>query len=147
MKSQVKMAVDRKLNRRDFLKFAVKGLAVLSAVLGLGELFEFIAHQNETVQPVEFNLGPAANYPSGSRTIIPDANTVLIHDTDGFHAISLTCTHLGCTVKPVNGGFACPCHNSRFDLEGNVVHGPAARPLPKWKVKENPDGSLILSKT
>ncbi len=38
MKSQVKMAVDMKLNRRDFLKLAVKVFAVSSAVLGLGEL-------------------------------------------------------------------------------------------------------------
>ncbi len=147
MKSQVEMAIDLQLNRRDFLKLTAKGFVVLSALLGLGELFEFIAHQNETEQPNEFNLGPAANYPLGSRTVIPDANAVLIHDRDGFHSISLTCTHLGCTVKPVEAGFACPCHNSRFDLEGNVVNGPAAKPLPKFKVKEKPDGSLILAKT
>jgi cytochrome b6-f complex iron-sulfur subunit len=146
MNSQVKMAVDRKLNRRDFLKLGVKAFALLSAVLGLGELWEFIAHQSETVQPNEFNLGPAANYPPGSRTVIPDANSILIHATDGFHAISLICTHLGCTVKAVEGGFACPCHNSRFDLEGNVVHGPAAKPLPKWKITQTKDGRLILSK-
>ncbi len=147
MKPQVKIAVDKMLGRRDFLKLGVKAFTVLSVVLGLGELWEFLAHQSETVQPDEFNLGPAANYPPGSRTVIPDANAVLIHAADGFQAISLTCTHLGCTVKPVEGGFACPCHNSRFDLEGNVVNGPAAKPLPKWKVLENPDGSLILSKT
>jgi len=147
MKSQVNMSIDMRLNRRDFLKFTVKALAILSVMLGLDELFEFLAHQNETVQPDEFNLGNAANYPLDTRTVILDANAVLIHDKDGFHAISLTCTHLGCTVKPVEGGFACPCHNSRFDQQGNVIHGPASRPLPNLKVKETPDGILILSKT
>jgi nitrite reductase/ring-hydroxylating ferredoxin subunit len=44
-------------------------------------------------------------------------------------ALSLACTHLGCRVAGVPGGFACPCHGSRFDAAGGPVAGPARSAL------------------
>ncbi len=51
-------------------------------------------------------------------------------------ALSLTCTHLGCRVTPVSSdGFACPCHGSRFDSDGNLVNGPARSPLHRVRLE------------
>ncbi|WP_413160782.1 FAD-dependent oxidoreductase [Capilliphycus salinus ALCB114379] len=50
-------------------------------------------------------------------------------------AISLTCTHQGCTVKRAEDGrFHCPCHGSIFESNGQVVSGPAERNLAQFKV-------------
>jgi Rieske Fe-S protein len=140
------MALPTSINRRDFLKLAGKGFLVLSGILGAGGLAGYVTYQDQAVPPAELDLGAASNYPTGSRTLIPEANAILIHAPDGFRALSLTCTHLGCTVKQVAGGFACPCHNSQFDANGKVMHGPATKPLTALKVKEEPNGSLLLSR-
>jgi Rieske Fe-S protein len=47
-------------------------------------------------------------------------------------AVSRVCTHEGCTVNlPASAGATldCPCHGSRFRTTGQVVNGPASRPL------------------
>ncbi|HYL07973.1 MAG TPA: ubiquinol-cytochrome c reductase iron-sulfur subunit [Candidatus Udaeobacter sp.] len=60
------------------------------------------------------------------------------------------CSHLGCSVNFVPAGsvpnhpdtsFDCPCHGSRFHIDGTVLHGPAPVPLSNlsWKQTDNPN--------
>src|SRR2546421_624470 len=62
-------------------------------------------------------------------------------------AIAITCPHLGCSYGLDTGGkrFLCPCHGSTFNLEGQVLHGPAVNPLSHltWRRGDQPDVVLV----
>jgi isorenieratene synthase len=67
---------------------------------------------------------------------------------DKREAISLTCTHQGCTVHPnEQGEFHCPCHGAVFDQEGRVIQGPATRDLPRFKVTKQQSEQVQLVAT
>ncbi len=132
------------LTRRDFLKITTTTLLTISGALGVGALFRFLDYQTELPVKTEFDLGPAANYPIGSRSNVPDVPALLIHNQNGFSALSLVCTHLGCTVEQKDSGFECPCHGSRYDANGNVLRGPALKALRALRVEVNSNGNLIL---
>ena len=55
-----------------------------------------------------------------------------VRDPQGrLHAVGLTCTHLGCrlTWNTAETSWDCGCHGSRFDTDGNILNGPAVKPL------------------
>ncbi|HKZ44157.1 MAG TPA: Rieske (2Fe-2S) protein [Anaerolineales bacterium] len=132
------------INRREFLRITSRVFLTISGLLGLGMLTRFLGYQSETgIQP-EVDLGLASDYPVGSRTHLPDIPAVLNHSQSGFTALSLTCTHLGCTLEQVNEAFSCPCHGSHFEKNGMVLRGPAAKGLEKLRVELNDAGHLIL---
>jgi glycine/D-amino acid oxidase-like deaminating enzyme/nitrite reductase/ring-hydroxylating ferredoxin subunit len=77
---------------------------------------------------------PAGELKIGEGAVVSlDGKTVAaFRDEDGqLHAISATCTHLACQVSfnEAERSWDCPCHGSRFDIEGQVLQGPAIRGL------------------
>ena len=56
-------------------------------------------------------------------------------DAGQLHVVDTTCTHLGCEVNwnTAEKSWDCPCHGSRFDVDGNVIEGPAIRGLNTGK--------------
>jgi Rieske Fe-S protein len=48
-----------------------------------------------------------------------------------IHAVSATCTHMGCTVSfnQTEKSWDCPCHGARYSIDGTVLNGPADRDL------------------
>ncbi|MDB9323700.1 FAD-dependent oxidoreductase [Nodularia spumigena CS-591/04] len=73
------------------------------------------------------------------------ADEVFAVAADSKAAISLTCTHQGCSVKPgADGNFHCPCHGAVFAADGKVVKGPAERDLPKFEIVQRQDDQLQL---
>lgn len=58
-------------------------------------------------------------------------------DLDGtLHVLSPRCTHMGCLVKfnDADRTWDCPCHGSRFAIDGNVLYGPAVDALRRYAV-------------
>lgn len=131
-------------SRRDFLKLSALGLLSASGLISLLGLLRFLGHPSSATAVTQFELGPAENFPPGSRTVVAQGSALLIHAPQGFVALSLRCTHLGCTVQPSTDGFACPCHNSKYDPDGMVTRGPATHPLQKLLVQEDSSGILTL---
>ena len=126
------------------MRIASQALLSVSTLLGLGALIHFLDYQSDPARPTEFDLGPAENYALGSRTSIAEAQAIVLHTGHGFLALSATCPHLGCAVEPTADGFVCPCHSSRFDQQGALLHGPATRSLTALRVEQNAQGHLIL---
>jgi glycine/D-amino acid oxidase-like deaminating enzyme/nitrite reductase/ring-hydroxylating ferredoxin subunit len=63
---------------------------------------------------------------------IDGKNVAAFKDDQGrVHAVSAVCTHMGCIVgwNETDRTWDCPCHGSRFELNGEVIHGPATKPL------------------
>src|SRR5262245_18328327 len=81
-----------------------------------------------------FNLDPATLPPTGASPVgFPSGKFWLSNQKDGFRALSMVCTHLGCLFKWVetNHRFECPCHGSKFQADGTKIKGlgPAPRNL------------------
>lgn len=87
--------------------------------------------------------------PQASITAIPPGEGAIVEaggerlavyrDPDGaLSALSPVCTHLKCIVhwNGVERTWDCPCHGSRFDLDGQVVEGPALVPLARARLPE-----------
>ncbi len=131
-------------SRRDFLKLTTAGLLGTAGLVGLGGLIRFLDYDNETPAKTVFDVGSVANYPVGSRTTLPEIPATLLSTKDGFTALSLVCTHLGCTVEPWQKGYQCPCHGSRYDANGAVQRGPARLPLRRLRVEISAAGHVLV---
>ncbi|MFG3204208.1 FAD-dependent oxidoreductase [Streptomyces sp. NPDC048192] len=71
--------------------------------------------------------------PGDGAVVRVDGKRLAVHrDEEGaLHAVSARCTHLGCLVSfnRAERAWECPCHGSRFAVDGTVLQGPAVRPL------------------
>jgi cytochrome b6-f complex iron-sulfur subunit len=70
----------------------------------------------------------------GSRLFAVDGKNVIVGRVSATELVTLSsiCTHAGCTVRFSSTGLLCPCHGSRFALDGSVTRGPATRPLAEY---------------
>jgi Rieske Fe-S protein len=103
-----------------------------------------------TAEPSNSSAAPApgaaltktADVPVGSGVIVDDI--VVTQPTAGkFEAFSSVCTHAGCNVSEVADGLiTCPCHGSKFNLDGTVSHGPAKSPLESKSIKVQGDSII-----
>jgi cytochrome b6-f complex iron-sulfur subunit len=123
--------------------FGVANLAAL--VLSLRFIIPNVTYDEALL----FKAGAPADYPVGSTTIFSDKRIALNRDPDGFYAISLICTHLGCTPRwfQTDNMFRCPCHGSRYLRNGVRFFGPAPRPMDVVKVGLAADGTIFVDRS
>ena len=121
------------------------GLMGLAAAGTGGALFKYMFPVVSYGTPQKF-LVPVADLPDvGDELIFDDMKVVLRRQSETeVAAISLVCTHLGCTVNRVETGFLCPCHGSQYDSDGIVVGGPAPDTLPWLEIKAVPGGQIEI---
>jgi len=73
-------------------------------------------------------LTAAADVPLGEAAIVD--GTLITQPSPGvYEGFVARCTHAGCALALKNGGIECPCHGSRFKVDGAVERGPATKPL------------------
>ena len=125
---------ERRFTRRGFCQaaglsacgLAAGGSAVISA--------DFLRPRVLFEPATNFAVAPPETIGLGTVLDAIEHRAFVIRLPDGFRAYSSVCTHLGCVTRfqPDRKLIACPCHGSRFTLEGGeVLTGPATRPL-RW---------------
>jgi nitrite reductase/ring-hydroxylating ferredoxin subunit len=91
-------------------------------------------------------LATTSQIPVGSGMIFTSQQVVVTQPVSGeFKAFSAVCTHMGCIVNQIsNGTIDCPCHGSQYSIKtGDVVGGPAPKPLPAKQIKVTGDGIFL----
>lgn len=91
---------------------------------------------------------PALDQPGGA--VIANAagmDPLLVVRTldGGVAAVSATCTHQGCPLGYQAPEVVCPCHQSRFALDGSVLHPPATAPLKVVQAALDAGGNVVLT--
>ncbi|WP_282753437.1 ubiquinol-cytochrome c reductase iron-sulfur subunit [Desulfuromonas thiophila] len=80
-----------------------------------------------------------ADLPQRGALVFRQQRLALIREQDQVYALSLVCTHLGCTLAVLPEALVCPCHGSRFDAAGAVQAGPASQALPRLRLQRQGD--------
>ncbi|MDA0321637.1 MAG: Rieske 2Fe-2S domain-containing protein [Verrucomicrobia bacterium] len=130
--------------RRDFLGLA--GLWAAFLAIG-GSVVGMLRLPKPRVTPEASSvvrIGKAEDFPPGTSRVMLEHRIRVFSSSEGIAAVSLICTHLGCIVKETADGFSCPCHGSKFALDGKVIKGPAPRALNWLACARAADGTLLV---
>jgi len=122
--------------RRKFIKTLV--LVVVSLPLLGKYLIPRLKQQNLLLRVKKKDI------PGGGALVFREKQIAVIKKGQDVYALGMACTHLGCTLNASPEGFACPCHGSVFNSRGEVLRGPADRPLSRLTVKERGEHIVVL---
>ncbi len=145
MESNVKAR--KSFSRREFLGWAW-GFSLIGLFGQAGvALINFFKPR---VEPGTFGskvvAGQVNEFPPGSVSHIPKGRFFISRLEDGKMLVLWhRCTHLGCTVpwREDEHQFHCPCHSSLFNTKGEVIGGPAPRPLDLFPM-EIVNGQVVV---
>ncbi|MGB9029065.1 MAG: Rieske (2Fe-2S) protein [Acidobacteriaceae bacterium] len=110
-------------SRRWFLKAGIASLGAFALWMmdRVARLTESIPENSESTLAVPW---------SPAQTIRFYDPMIVVNRAGGTAVFSSQCPHMGCRINRTEGQeLVCPCHGSRFNLQGDVVQGPATRGL------------------
>jgi len=124
------------LTRRGFVGASAAGLLVMGCA-GANKMKTAPSKQEGDIVEVEIDKVAELGTPGGMVAVEPKGmKPVLVMrlENQQFRAMSMKCTHIGCTVRWDNEEqlLRCPCHGSRFKDDGSVTKGPAKRALAQY---------------
>ena len=137
---------DERIPRRRLLAWLSSVGLFGSAVLAVISNLVFFKPRVTYSPSARFAIGKPDDFPPGTRIARDVDRVCIVREGNRMAAVSTTCTHLGCIVSISDTGFACPCHGSHYDQDGNVTGGPAPKALPWFKVSLAPNGELEVDK-
>jgi cytochrome b6-f complex iron-sulfur subunit len=146
-KGTEKEVQDGSLDRRGFLKYVAllsfSGVATAAGVLTPIIAYLWPPKKGGGVAEARVAVASTADLPVGTGEVYSVNNkpVIVIHTTDGYLALSATCTHLGCIVfwNEQRQVIACPCHEAYFNTNGAVISGPPPAPLAGYRVQVEGD--------
>ena len=138
---------EKRVHRADFLNLAwAASLIALFGQAGVA-LFNFFKPRPELGSfGSKVNAGRVDEFERGKVSHVQKGRFYISRLEDGgFLALWHRCTHLGCTVpwREEENKFHCPCHSSIFTPVGEVVSGPAPRPLDIFSI-EVKEGTIFV---
>jgi len=129
------------ISRRDFLSKLWKGLGIIALIevfIIMGSYFFSTKKDKKENNPVRlFEAGAVNDFKPNTVSSFMGGRFYLARLADGgFMALSIRCTHLGCSIvwEADKNRFICPCHSSAFDMAGEVLNLPATKPLNYYPV-------------
>ncbi len=140
------------LPRRKFLVNLALAWATFAAAMGgaVTVLSAFFIPRVDFTKVDVFKVGPPENYPKNTvdESFKASKGVWMVNDGQKIFAVSIVCTHLGCTPNwmPNESKFKCPCHGSGFTMQGINFEGPAPVPLRRFEVSLADDGQIIVNK-
>ena len=130
-----------RLNRRSFFKRSWGWLGILAGIEFSALAFNFLMPRKQKSSANRsseiITVGNVQDITPGSVIPFKNGKFYLVRLEDGgMLALSLICTHLGCSVNysGEKREFICPCHASSFDITGNVLNPPAPRALDTYRI-------------
>jgi len=137
-----------RLTRRRFCQAAGLSACAVASAGAAAVTTDFLRPRVLFEPATTFAVGPPDAVEIGTVLDFPEHHAFVMRLADGFRALSSVCTHLGCITRyqPDADQIACPCHGSRFQLDGEVIAGPAPRPL-RWLEMFLSDRGLVMVDT
>ena len=150
------MADSHEVQRRDFVNIVLVGLgSVIGLIIGIPAIAYLLSPAVKVhVEEAWIPLGPLDAYPLDDPTLFSYTRSKINGwektvnsygayvwrygngDTE-VRVYSNMCTHLSCRVTwtEETNVYFCPCHDGRFNKEGQVVAGPPPEPLYEFETK------------